>query len=246
MSLLSCQKQQSKNDDTQKKAATIAIGEADRASTRGDDHITGLLTEQEINSIFTRGVKKQLDMRCAIHSAYKYKDAKGVHDQYLVLTEDRFNFKEEKDTVYNFVKAFDLRHENQQFKKRFTEEGEIDKEWETSIWFWTKYSEIKDLDADGETDIIFVYGTTGQDMFADGKIRIVIFNGGKKTSIKHYNSDMDDGRYTKIRKSFYTRSPELQNAVKEKMRLMEQNGHARFPTNWEAQMEKKSTSLEEQ
>ncbi|WP_025741216.1 M949_RS01915 family surface polysaccharide biosynthesis protein [Aquimarina pacifica] len=241
--LFSCQKQQKSKVDQTTSIANSPT--ADRASTRSSDHISGLLTEQEVNAIFTRGVKKQLDMRCAIHSAYKYKDSSSTNDQYLVLTEDRFNFKEENDTVYNFIKAFDLRYEDQQFKKRFTVEDEIDKEWETSIWFWTKYSEIADIDHDGKTDIILVYGTTGPDMFTDGKIKIVIFNAGKKTSIRHHNSELNDGRYTKIKKTFYTRSIEMQNAVKEKMRLMEQNGHARFPTNWQAQMDKKESRLGE-
>ncbi|GAA4106411.1 hypothetical protein GCM10022393_00800 [Aquimarina addita] len=196
------------------------------------------LSPEESNTLFTKRRKKELSIDYRHLDVYTYEDIEGTH--YLVNS--KHILSEEKDTLYDKMKLFDLRYKDKQFKKRFTVKDNIDSAWETSIWLWTTYSEIDDFDGDGLTDLILVYGTTGQDMYVDGKVRIVIYS-KKKTTIRHQNSDLDDGRITKIKASFYVLPSEIQDVVKEKMRLMMENGHARFAANWEKEMANKSYNI---
>jgi hypothetical protein len=140
--------------------------------------------------------------------------------------------------------VLNLAYANKQFKKKSTIKDLIDKEWETSIWFWNKYSELSDLDKDGIIDPILVYGTTGQDMYADGRVKIMIYHNRKRITIRHQNSEYG-GRLTKINKKFYELPAQIQQAVKEKMRLMASNKHATFAKDWEKKMENKVTDMDE-
>lgn len=191
------------------------------------------LSEKEISSIFTRRREFKLGISNDIFQAYSYKDKTGEY--YLALTDHRKTITEEKDTLYDNIYLVSVNNTKNQFKKRSSATDEIDGDWETSIGYWNMYSEISDIDNDSIVDLILVYGTTGQDMYNDGKAKIMIYHNNKRVSIKHQNSDYD-GRLTKINSKFYSLPESIQNAVKDKMKLMVKNGHAVFTEDWEKKM----------
>jgi len=214
------------------KHATIAM----------DTAVGNKLSKKEVASIFTTNKQIQLGISNTLYQAYRYKDTSSEY--YLLLTDHKKGVNEEKDTLYDNVYAQILTNKNYQFKKRSTIKGEIDQEWETSIGFWNQYSQISDLDNDGLVDPIIVYGTTGQNNYVDGRVRIVAYYKKKRVTIKHQNSEIQDGRITKINKKFYTFPQQIQEAVKEKMRLMTKNGHAIFVETWEEDMKNKAVRLQ--
>ncbi|WP_128755260.1 M949_RS01915 family surface polysaccharide biosynthesis protein [Aquimarina sediminis] len=195
------------------------------------------LSEKEITSTFTKKVKRELGIEYLVPQAYSYKDDSGEY--YLILSQHTLN-----DTIYDKIHALSLSYKNNQFKKKSTVKDLIDKEWETSIWFWNKYSEISDLDHDGLIDVILVYGTTGQDMHTDGRVKIMIYHNKKRITIRHQNSSYG-GRLTKINSRFYELPVQIQDLVKEKMKLMTKNQHAAFSEDWEKKMANKATRIED-
>lgn len=207
-----------------------------------DTTLARKLSKKEMTSVFTDKRQIQLGISNQVYQAYTYKDESGEY--YLLLTDHMKAVTEEKDTLYDNIYGLNLTKKNNQFKKRSTIKGEIDEAWETSIGFWNQYSQLTDLDNDSMVDPIIVYGTTTQSMYKDGKVRIVAYNKKKRVTIKHQNSEIPDGRLTKINKNFYDFPIQIQEAVMEKMRLMEKNGHAVFAEGWEDAMKNKATRLE--
>ncbi|MEW7291361.1 M949_RS01915 family surface polysaccharide biosynthesis protein [Aquimarina sp. 2304DJ70-9] len=235
------QAQESKQVTKQEAIVTAPIEKYDAIPM--DSKIASKLSKKEIASIFTRRKQNLLGISNALYQAYSYKDESGEY--YLLLTDHRKAIHEEKDTLYDNIYALNITNKNNQLKKRSTVTGEIDDDWETSIGFWNQYSEISDLDGDGLVDLILVYGTTGQNMYKDGRVKILVYHNKKRVSIKHQNSDIDGGRHTKINKKLYALPLKIQDAVKEKMKLMSKNGHAIFSKGWEKEMANKATRLAE-
>ncbi|GGX23385.1 M949_RS01915 family surface polysaccharide biosynthesis protein [Aquimarina muelleri] len=245
LSLLSCQKQSKdlkKNSDKkiikQDLAFEIVLKKQDTISF--DSKFTHKLSDKETISAFSKKTKNKLGITYPISQAYLYKDKSGEH--YLLLTEHTLIDKK-NDTIYDKIQAFNLNYANNIFKKRSTISDFIDKEWETSISFWNKYSELADIDNDGMTDLILVYGTTGQEMYTDGRVKIMIYHNRKRITIRHQNSNYG-GRLTNINKRFYELPLSIQQVIKEKMRLMVKNKHATFSQDWEKKMANKTTNIE--
>ncbi len=207
-----------------------------------DSKFGNRLSKKELRSIFTRRRQNQLGISNPVYQGYSYKDESGEY--FLVLTDHRKGINEEKDTVYDNIYAVNVVKRNNQFKKRSTIQDEIDGDWETSIGFWNQYSEISDLDNDGLVDLVLVYGTTGQDMYKDGKVKILVYHNNKRVSVKHQNSDIKGGKSTKINTNFYRLPAQIQKAVQEKMKLMVKNGHASFSKGWEKKMADKEVRIE--
>ncbi len=243
LAICACKQQVQESKQVTKQEAIIATPIKKYDPIPMDSKIVSKLSKKEIASIFTRRKQNLLGISNDLYQAYSYKDESG--DYYILLTDHRKAINEEKDTLYDNIYALNVTNKNNQLKKRSTVTGEIDNEWETSIGFWNQYSEISDIDNDGLVDLILVYGTTGQNMYKDGRVKILVYYNKKRVSIKHQNSDITGGRHTKINKKFYTFPLKIQDAVKEKMKLMAKNGHAIFSKGWEKEMENKATRLEE-
>ncbi|MBQ0735617.1 M949_RS01915 family surface polysaccharide biosynthesis protein [Aquimarina celericrescens] len=207
-----------------------------------DTKFASRLSKKESKSIFTRRRENQLGISNPVYQVYSYNDESGEY--FLLLTDHMKAVNEEKDTLYDNIYAVYVTKKNNQFKKRSTVQDEIDNDWETSIGFWNKYSELSDLDNDGLVDPILVYGTRGQNAYKDGRVKIMVYYRGKRMSIKHQNSEIEDGRLTKINKNFYGLPTQIQEAVKEKMRQMVTNKHAIFSAEWEKKMANRAIRLE--
>ncbi len=245
--LFSCGKksQESKNNANQatkedfnkvvelKKNDTISI----------DSTLAHRLSGKEVSKVFTKRKQNLLGISNTVYQAYSYNDESGKY--YLLLTDHMKTIDEEKDTLYDNIFAMKVSNKNNQLKKSSSIKDEIDEDWETTIGFWNKYSEISDLDKDGLADLILVYGTKGQDEYVDGRVKIMIYHKKKRITIRHQNSDIKGGRLTKISSKFYTLPTQIQQVIKEKMRLMVKNRHATFSENWETQMTKEATRLED-
>ncbi|WP_299437353.1 M949_RS01915 family surface polysaccharide biosynthesis protein [uncultured Aquimarina sp.] len=247
LTFLSCGKQSKESKENTKDQTTLsevatALPIQKHASIPMDTTLVRRLSNKETSSIFTNNRQIQLGISNTLYQAYTYKD--DTNEYYLVLTDHQKGINENKDTLYDNVYALNLTNKNYRFKKRSSIKGEIDKEWETSIGFWNQYSQLSDLDGDGHIDPIIVYGTTTENMYVDGRLRIIAYYKKKRVTIKHQNSEISDGRLTKINKNFYTFPLEIQEAVKEKMRLMIKNGHAVFADDWEKSMKNRATRLE--
>ncbi len=244
--LISCGKQSKNNTDQQatKQDSIPVVPIQKHYPIPIDSQFVSRLSKKEIASIFTRRKQNQLGISNTVYQVYSYKDESG--ENYLVLTDHMKAINEEKDTLYDNIYALNITNKNNQLKKKSTVTDEIDKDWETSIGFWNRYSELSDLDNDGMVDPILVYGATGQNLYLDSRVKIMVYYRGKRVSIKHQNSEIDDGRLTKINKKFYALPMKVQEATKEKMRLMTKNGHAIFSKDWEKKMANKAVRLEEE
>ncbi len=245
LAFFSCGKQakeSKENSENNKETVIEALPIQRQATMILDTTLARKLSKEEMTSIFTDKRQIQLGISNQVYQAYTYKDESGEY--YLLLTDYMKAVTDEKDTLYGNVYGLNLTKRNNQFKKRSTIKGEIDDAWETSIGFWNQYSQLTDIDNDGLVDPLIVYGTTTQSMYKDGKVRIIVYNKKKRVTIKHQNSEISDGRLTRIHKNFYNFPMQIQNTVIEKMKLMEKNGHAVFAEGWEDAMKNKATRLE--
>lgn len=246
VSLFSCGKQtKDSNNNTEQqvtKEDSTPIVELKRLdSISFDPKMARRLSNKEIASTFTKRTKRRFDIASPIYQAYSYKDELGEY--YLLLSERFKGIDEKNDTLYDQIKALNLSYRNKQFKKKSSIKDDIDKDWETSIGFWNKYSSLSDLDNDGQADLVLVYGTMGQDGYTDGRVKIIIYHNKRRVTIRHQNSNYD-GRLTKISKKFYTLPLQIQQSVKERMKLMMKNKHAVFFEDWEAKMETNAISID--
>ena len=188
------------------------------------------LTDMEIKKLFPAEVLQQIGVEFPIFRVYPFEDKDGK--QYLILTEKvtKGNIQDE-NSLKRSIKAFNVSFEaDKTVKVRWTITDYIDKERETSIWFWSRYLRLKDLDNDGFVDPIVVYGTKSiyGDHFEEGRVKILIYHLGKKIAIRQQNSEMDDGRHTQVDKSFYALPLGIKKKVYDMIEYLEDNRHALF------------------
>lgn len=131
-----------------------------------------ILTTSVAEKTFDDAVKNTFFQQLPVQRAYRYKDVSGTY--YLALCESRDEIKGD-DTINYKIKAIFLQ---QSTTNGFVKTGELNdfrnshdtKEgMETTIWFWTKFCELKDLDNDGTIDPLLVYGTNGMNGHDDGR-----------------------------------------------------------------------------
>lgn len=116
---------------------------------------------------------------------------------------------------------------------------------EFSIWFWTKYFQLADLDKDGYIEPILIYGTSGFNETGDGRIKILVYYRGAKRAIRHQNGMLDHTRNTQVDSMFYELPMIVQEQVKKLMVTLKKDGNAIFPAGWEAAMRNKEQYFDE-
>jgi len=203
------------------------------------------LKNEEISKVFTKDTRTALNLKYPIYKAYTYSDKSG--DYYLVLTESKDSITSEKDTINKNIKAVNIKTVNGTFSKKweindFTNANSE----ETSIWFWTKYIDLKDYNNDSLIDPIIIYGTSGINGYSDGRIKFIIYYKGQKIIIRHQNGVLDFERHTQIDKAFYSLPLGLQNHIKLIMKTMTENDQAIFPNGWQKAMINRQTYISEQ
>ncbi|MBP1222896.1 M949_RS01915 family surface polysaccharide biosynthesis protein [Flavobacterium sp. 1355] len=127
-----------------------------------------------------------------IYKAFEYSDKGGVYD--LIFTENKKSISK-KDTLNTKIQTICVMNDHGGFieKWRINDLLEDTIPKETTIWFWTKYCNTKDLDGDGYIDPVIVYGTrTEYDEIR--RVKIIIVYKNKKYVIRAVESDLDYGR----------------------------------------------------
>jgi hypothetical protein len=190
-----------------------------------------ILSHNQVLSIINDTVKKAFKIDLPIFRVYKYTDASGQY--FCVLTESNDSFaltKEgEPDTAHHMIRAIDLKLENGKFVKMWEINDFIKHNGaEISIWFWTKFCAFDDLDKDGLIEPIIVYGTHSMDEIDGNRVKFIICYKGQKIAIRHHDSDLDDGRYTEVDRTFHALPQNLKNAVRAKMEMINKLGLAIF------------------
>ncbi|TAF34935.1 MAG: hypothetical protein EAZ57_02220 [Cytophagales bacterium] len=207
-----------------------------------------VLNAGEVARVFDSGTKSTFGIEYRIYRAYAYSDAGG--DYYVVFTEKADKITESGDTINYKIKAFAFQNNSDGLLKLweindFTIKNPGTKEDETSIWFWTKYCEFIDHDNDGYVEPIVVYGTSGINKQADGRMKILVFYKGKKVAIRHQNGTLDFERNTQVDAAFYTLPAAIQNRVKAIMEKQVADDNCIFPVDWQEAMKKKKTQFDE-
>jgi hypothetical protein len=198
-----------------------------------------ILSQQETRKVFTDQVNKQLGINYPIRRVYRCTDRSGQF--FIVLTESNDLKTGRKDTLHHHIKAHNFYMEKSGLLKNWEIVDAITKqpgsnEMENSIWFWTKYTDFKDIDNDGLIDPVIIYGTSGMNHTDDGRIKILIYYKGKKFAIRHQNGTLDFERNTRVDKAFYTLPVKIQEHVKLIMKKMMDDGNAIFPYGWQKAM----------
>ncbi|MCR4030614.1 MULTISPECIES: M949_RS01915 family surface polysaccharide biosynthesis protein [Flavobacterium] len=200
------------------------------------------LSEEKVNQIFTKEKRKELGIDFVIWKVYDYKDKTGSY--YLVLTEDKYKETVNGNNFNNALKAFNFKIENNRWIKTF-ETNDFKESHEDSIWFWSKYIYVEDFDQDGIIDPIIIYGTSGPNLYDDGRIKILLYYKGKKIGIRIQNGILDDERNFTVDANFYALPKKIQDKIVEQMTLMVENNHSILPYGWQKKMAKKMTFIAE-
>jgi len=206
-----------------------------------------LVSDEMVAKLFTEKVKSDLGIDLPIYKVFEYNDKAGLH--YLVLMENEYSKSEDKP-LFDKIKLVDVLSSNGILKSNWTvtdflKPEDVKNDPYFSIWTWTKYLQISDIDGDKIADPIIVYGMRSQNNIDEGKIKIITIYKGKKYIIRHQNSGMDWGRNTQVDKTFYSLPIKIQNKVKETMTKIAADGNGIFPYGWEKNMKLKKLKFDE-
>ena len=192
-----------------------------------NDVMYRILSQNEVEQLFTDGIKKTFGIQYPIWRVFAYNDNLGEHR--IVLTENvsvqpNNNAYANNDTVRLNIKAFFFRLENNTLTKE-REMYDFAKDGEASIWFWTKYCDFSDIDGDGLVDPIIVYGTKSPDDSSPYRVNILVYYKGEKYAQRHTDGDLDFFRSTQIDETFHTLPKVIQERVKNITEEMIKNRH---------------------
>lgn len=142
------------------------------------------LTKQEITQ---RELESLTDF--PIYRAFEFSDKGGVYE--LVLGENQ-KVISKKDTLNTKIQAICAINDHGGFleKWRINDLLEDYDPKETTIWFWTKYCSTKDIDGDGYTDPVIVYGTRTE-YNEIRRVKIITVYKNKKYAIRAVECDLD-------------------------------------------------------
>ena len=195
------------------------------------------LSNDKIETLFTAQKKQELGINFPIWKVYKYEDKTGSY--YLVLTEQKHKEPQDEKIFNSAIKAFNFKVEKDIWTKTFDINDAIVTD-EESIWFWTKYIYVEDFDDDGIIEPIVIYGTGGMNGYDDGRIKILLYYKGKKIGIRIQNAVLDGERNFTVDADFYSIPKNIQDKIKDQMKIMIENDVTILPTDWENQMNKKA------
>lgn len=204
----------------------------------GQQTSSRILSQKAAEAILTASVKSQFNISYPVRRVYECTDQSGKF--LVIVTETIDSITAKKDTLHYKIKTLNLGYaptglvknwEISDFRIVNTEVSE------SSVWFWTKFFKLEDLDHDGLIDPVVVYGSA-EDNDAERTKYIVVYK-GKKIAVRHQNSSMDEGRNIQVDKAFYGLPVQVQQSVKTIMKQIEDKDFTIFPTDWRAKMDRK-------
>lgn len=171
-----------------------------------------------------------------IRRVYSYVDKSGQH--YCILTQSLDFITPQGDTLHYNIRAVNMQSEGHTLLKTWELNDKLENTGyeEYTIGFLTGYMDFKDIDGDSLIDPVIVYGALGLNEYEDSRIKIIVFYKDRKITIRHQNSELDEGRETKVDPAFYDLPLSLQEAIKKKMQAMVNDKISLFPTGWENAM----------
>lgn len=207
-----------------------------------------ILSKKEADAVLSPALKTQLKINFPVRRIYRCEDGSGQF--LLVVTETNDHIDKDNDTLHHRISVLNL---------AYTDAGLI-KKWEIndmalisdkadhpekSIWFFTKFFRLEDMDNDGLIDPIVVYGSSGKDDDEYGRIKIIICYKGQKIAIRHQDGSLDNERNTQVDKAFYSLPLKIKSKVRETMKMIVAANLAIFPYGWEKTMDKTKTYIDE-
>lgn len=204
------------------------------------------LTKGETSKLFPQAVKTQFGVRFPVFKAFAYQDQSGSN--YVLLTEafdSVIHDGPNADTLHQSIKAISLRATVDGYTKNWEINDFIDKSMgETSIWFWSKSCSFTDLDGDGVSDVFIAYSTgVPEEDGAGGRLKLILFYKGKKIAIRHQDSELDEGRETRVDAEFYALPVVVQRKGIAILKRIEENKEAYLGSSWEEGMAKHKTFI---
>lgn len=207
-----------------------------KSFSQGEPAPTTRLSSEETTILFPAAIRQALDITYPIFRVYKYTDELGC--LYTVLTESNDQITEEGDTLNTKIKVLQLLEEHGTLRKLWEVKDEIGPE-ESSIQFWTKFTDFVDHDRDGIVEPLLIYGTSAENGYDDGHVKILMYFKGQKIAIKHQNGILDSERITVVDRAFYNLPMAVQDAVKDKIEMLQDDNLAIFPYGWQQALKKK-------
>lgn len=199
-----------------------------------------ILEKSEVEELFNSETKTEFQINFPIFRCYEYNDNGGTH--YLLLTE---RSTPEDNNKIDSVKGYSFTLKDRELVldwqlKDFIIKNDND---ESTIWFWTKYLSLEDLDGDGLTDPIIVYGTKGMNGFNDGRLKILTYYKGEKSGIRHQNGILDFERRATVDASIYELPETMQSKLVSIMDLISNKGQSLFASSWKEDLKAKKLVL---
>ncbi|QEC40835.1 M949_RS01915 family surface polysaccharide biosynthesis protein [Pseudobacter ginsenosidimutans] len=197
-------------------------------------------------SWLTDSLKQLFRIQYPVNNVYRYTDKSGSY--YCVLTESRDSIIPSKDTFHFRIRAVNLKQESSgQFSKVWDMSDYIlqKDQHESNIWFWNQYIAFEDLDKDGLTDPVIVYGTAATNGTSDGRVKCMVFYKGEKIGVRHQNSLEQNERNTTVDKAFYNLPAAVQLSVARRLEDMVKQQQAVFSSGWQKAMKSKRTYFDE-
>ncbi|MBW8685296.1 M949_RS01915 family surface polysaccharide biosynthesis protein [Chitinophaga rhizophila] len=228
-------------------ALSIIITGGKQLYAQQSDTWSKILAPAQTQQTFSSKLHTSLFDNLGIQRAYHFGDASGKY--YLVLCESRNEIKE-GDTINHKIKAFLLHDKGNGTPEKFAELNDFinshDRQngAETSIWFWTKFCELEDLDKDGHIDPLIVYGTKGINGLDDGRIKIMLYHNKQKIAIRIQNGILDDERNIRIDDAFYKLPIPAQQHIRQLMHTLSEKDLVIYPTGYEKAMDKKQLQID--
>lgn len=153
-----------------------------------------------------------------------YRDQSGNYVLYLTEKQDKAYASEKLSSA---IEAHLFKIENDKSLSSPISIRDQANKAEAGLEFWSKLTEITDIDNDGNIDPILVYrfynasdaGKINRDAFS-GRIKIILFYKGEKVVIRAITGDLDGERSTTATENFFSLPAAVQKHLVKKMEGM--------------------------
>lgn len=203
------------------------------------------LSKGEVNKLFPVTVKTGLGIKFPVFKAFAFRDQHGSN--YVLLTESQDSIVHDgpnADTLHHAIKAVCLTANGDGYTKNWEINDLADRTaGEISIWFWSKSCAFTDLDGDGLAEVFIAYSTKGAEDGDGGRLKLILVYKGQKIAIRHQDSELDEGRQTRVDAAFYALPAVVQQKGIAILKRIQANEEAYLGSDWEEGMKQHKSVL---